>query len=262
MMSNPDHPSPISGAAAEPLHVSYESADYAPSGPRKWWAYGVLAIYLLLATSLLTSPVWVGGALGADRGQIAILALVVTVLTLCGLALLIVPVRARRHRPITRRSIVIPILASGLLIGCLVLGAGIALAQLFAPEVHESYGTDHNPRDITMWAVFIAAAAVWIAWSVVLILASRRGDPASVGMKLHRRLLAGSVLELLVAVPAHIIVRRRHDCCGGVLTGTGICLGVVVALVSFGPAALLLYHHRRNQITGADKLRLNRSPPR
>ena len=58
-------------------------------------------------------------------------------------------------------------------------------------------------------------------------------------MKLHRKLIAGSALELVVAVPSHIIVRNRGDCCGGFLTGTGICIGVVVAFISFGPSVLL-----------------------
>ena len=68
-------------------------------------------------------------------------------------------------------------------------------------------------------------------------------------MKLHRYLIAGSVLELLVAVPSHIIVRRRDECCAGLLTGTGICLGVVITLVSFGPSVLLLYYRRFKQIS-------------
>jgi hypothetical protein len=58
------------------------------------------------------------------------------------------------------------------------------------------------------------------------------------------------VLELLVAVPTHIVVRRRSDCCAGFATGLGICIGVVIMFVAFGPSILLLYYRRRKQITG------------
>ena len=57
---------------------------------------------------------------------------------------------------------------------------------------------------------------------------------------------------LLVAVPAHIVVCRRNECCAGIYTGTGICIGVAVALASLGPAVLVLYHKRRKQITGKE----------
>jgi len=96
--------------------------------------------------------------------------------------------------------------------------------------------------------VMVAAVSVWIAWSIVFFLIARQSDPASLGMRMHRSLIVGSFLELLVAVPAHIIVRQRDDCCGGILTGTGVCIGIAVALVAFGPTVLLLYFKRCRQI--------------
>jgi hypothetical protein len=67
-------------------------------------------------------------------------------------------------------------------------------------------------------------------------------------MKLHRTLIVGSVMELLVAVPTHIIVRRRPECCAGIETGIAICVGVAVMFVAFGPSVFLLYYRRRKQI--------------
>ena len=61
---------------------------------------------------------------------------------------------------------------------------------------------------------------------------------------LYKTLVAGSVLELLIAVPMHIVVRRRDECCGGVLTGLGIGIGIVVMVIALGPAVFFLFYRR------------------
>jgi hypothetical protein len=122
--------------------------------------------------------------------------------------------------------------------GCLFFGGGMAVGE-FASE----------KLDITN-QLLIAAGIIWILWSGIFIWITFSVDPAGIGMKLHRWLIAGSVLELLVAVPTHIVVRRRSDCCAGFATGLGICIGVVIMFVAFGPSILLLYYRRRKQITG------------
>jgi len=235
-MTKSDPSSPLPTDQPIPIRLEYEPPlSDIPVGPRPGWVYAVVAIYLLLLGVLLTAPFWGVWAFGADA-RIP-LAIEVSVLALAGLTLIIVPVRTVRRRPVTRRSVWFPIVGSGLLMSGLVFGGSIAFAE-FVNEKTEAFNQ-----------LLIAAGIIWIFWSGIFIWSTFSLDPAGLGMRLHRWLIAGSVLELLVAVPTHIVVRRRSDCCAGMATGLGICIGVVIMFISFGPGVLLLFHRRRKQIT-------------
>lgn len=61
-------------------------------------------------------------------------------------------------------------------------------------------------------------------------------------------LFRGSLLELLVAIPSHVIVSRRPGCFVGMFTGLGVSSGITVMLWAFGPGIILLFlrnKHRR-----------------
>ena len=72
----------------------------------------------------------------------------------------------------------------------------------------------------------------------------RKKQPKSFTSRLTRWLLQGSIVELLVAVPSHIIVRRRGDCCAPGFTFFGIATGVVIMALAFGPGLFFLFRKR------------------
>src|SRR6266403_1605780 len=85
-------------------------------------------------------------------------------------------------------------------------------------------------------------AALWVLWGILFYFYFR--NSSAVVTSLISWLLKGSVLELLIAVPCHVIVRRRHDCSAPIATSFGIATGLAIMPLSFGPSVLFLYKKR------------------
>jgi hypothetical protein len=87
---------------------------------------------------------------------------------------------------------------------------------------------------------------LWAMWCVVFYVYLR--GKTEITNRVMNWLLKGSVLELLIAVPSHVIVRRRNDCSAPVATSFGITTGIAIMLLSFGPSVLLLYKKRMDAL--------------
>jgi hypothetical protein len=94
----------------------------------------------------------------------------------------------------------------------------------------------------TGWEFLGLCAGLWVLWGVVFYLYVR--NAAQVITRAVSWLLKGSVLELLIAVPCHVIARRRGDCSAPAVTSFGIVTGIAVMLLAFGPSVLFLYKKR------------------
>jgi hypothetical protein len=149
----------------------------------------------------------------------------------------------RRLRP--RQHIAITAALTGLLTGLL---AFAAIWSLWA-------GITNKEFDLFRWpwpefeselAWYIRACvwllALWTFWGTVFYLHYRgASDTLSAAVTW---LLRGSVLELLIAVPTHVVVRLRGECSAPAVTGWGVVTGIAVMLLSFGPGILALYAKR------------------
>lgn len=142
----------------------------------------------------------------------------------------------RRFKP--RTHILVSVITTGLLMA--ILTADIVFAVGVA--VRGDKLMDGVP-DSAAWFVLIGAFAIpWMVWGIVFYRLWRDStDPVTNAVAW---LFRGSVLELLIAVPAHVIVRRRHDCSAPLATSFGITSGIAIMLISFGPSVLLLYKKR------------------
>ena len=145
-------------------------------------------------------------------------------------------------RPIRRRRLVIPIFAATCIMTLLVAGFFLAMMELL-------FGKSEPP-----WfgaAFFIITGLSWVGWGVLLFFHVREMPRYRAISRLTHIIFAGSLLELLGTVPAHLIVSRRPGCLVGMLTMLGIIAGCAVMLFSFGPMIVLLFlrpRYRREQL--------------
>jgi hypothetical protein len=84
-------------------------------------------------------------------------------------------------------------------------------------------------------------AILWAAWACVFWVYWKQGDRYTQLGKMIRGLVAGSILEIMVAVPVHIWAARQRECycCRG--TYTTLVLAGTVLIWVFGPGIILLY---------------------
>jgi len=212
----------------------------------KRWALVVVALYLLILV-VLTVPV----VLLAFAPQASVKDIIegygtlpywlwLGVMVLAQTALLVVPVRMAGRRPVTRRSLLLPIITAGLMMGALAVGAMYSL--------YEFALLDKSSNGWFWWAAIVSGVVIWGVWSVLFYRSSRGVEPSDVISRQCRLMFRGSVLELLVAVPTHIVARSRDYCCAGFGTFIGITLGISVMLFSYGPAVFFLYVERWRRV--------------
>jgi hypothetical protein len=203
--------------------------------------YLVFGAYVLLAGTVTFGPILAtiaSGSLGG-LGAAFVFALIVVV---CGGSLVVIPIRAAHDLPVTQRSIWLPLFGSAMLAAFLFCGLSVASHE-FAFG-----GKSKDGEDVAIAAFWIGLPVVWLGWSVLFGLMAFRTDPERFAGRLYKTLLAGSVLELLIAIPMHMVVRQRGYCCAGFGTGLGIGIGLLVMMVALGPAVVFLFYRRYQQV--------------
>jgi hypothetical protein len=141
---------------------------------------------------------------------------------------------ARRLKP--RASIFWPAALFGLFTAvlgfCVVTSIGVAVKG----DKFLDYFDPHVIARVLYLAIW---PVLWIGWAIVFYVRIRAAEnPLARAVSW---LLRGSILEFLIVVPCHVVVRRRDDCCAPLATSLGLCTGLAVMLIAFGPSVLLLY---------------------
>ena len=205
------------------------------------WAFWTILLYISLIMVLFIPLVWELAFLGESGTGVPLYGsgqfwLWVGVFILIQAGLLFIPVKIANDSYQPRRHVWVPILATALALSAVLIG--IIWSILCA-----IWGDDGWEAVYPLPSLGIVAVS-WLIWSIVFYRFYRNAEPRTLLQHLTTWLIRGSILELLVAVPSHIIVRRRGDCCAPGFTFFGIATGVVIMALAFGPGLFFLFRKR------------------
>jgi len=173
--------------------------------------------------------------------------------------LLLLPLNIAERRLPARRPLKTPVIVSAFFLANLCFAGLVAiLCAIFSDKVFEHFNlfaifsgganqndqSNNNSGMDTFWTAMITLLVFWLVWGIVFRRATKADEPEALLKRATRWLLRGSILELLVAVPSHVIVRRRDDCCAPIGTFWGIATGISVMLLCFGPGVFFLFVER------------------
>ena len=139
------------------------------------------------------------------------------------------------RRAATRRNLLFPIIVTALMMASLTAGVSVAIGELISAR---------PTSPALWWSALTVLILTWILVSGIFARRSRNIDAKSFIEKKVQYVFWGSVLELLVAVPAHIFVRGKDYDYAGAATFIAIAFGIAIMLFSFGPGIFFLYQER------------------
>ena len=131
----------------------------------------------------------------------------------------------------------------------MLLTTGLISLLLEFPDWWEDIMDADSP--IVIASVYITMFIIWAIWAWIFFVYWKQGDRYTQSGKMIRGLVAGTILEIMVAVPVQIWATRQRDCycCRG--SYTTLILASTVLVWAFGPGIILLYmreKHRRGKL--------------
>ena len=230
----------------------------------KRWAVLTVLVYTL-ALMLLTVPVLLIAYGPGGKGNIALHDILsifkhwgywlwLGVLVGGQALLLLLPINISERRLPARRPLKIPVIITAFFLANLFIAGVFSILcaiftdgafNLFESLDPTSIFTGHpNSQNNGLWGMILLVIAFWVIWAVIFHSFAKSDEPDALLKSATRWLLRGSILELIIAVPSHVIVRRRDDCCAPAGTFWGIATGISVMLLCFGPGVFFLFVER------------------
>jgi len=209
---------------------------------RKWGLvvtlfYGLIVIVFLVPVTLVLGSRSFPNAVSFAEFYNGAVPWICAVAVMLGAVLLLwLSVDTTQKRLEPRTHILVSALITGLLTAILTVAVVLAIGLGVWGE--NFFGFLPNSGLVVLGAFVVP----WLVWGILFYRLCR--DSSDAVTRTVKWLFRGSVLELLIAVPAHVIIRRRNECSAPVVNSFGITTGLAIMLLSFGPSVLLLYQKR------------------
>jgi hypothetical protein len=129
------------------------------------------------------------------------------------------------------------ILTAGFMAALLTSGLIACLLELLNSWEHLFDKINTNPF-IIIWSVILV---IWAIWSIIFFAYFKQGDRYSQLGKMIRGLVAGSILETIVAIPVQIWASNQRECYCARGSYTSLVFSATVLIWAFGPGIVLLY---------------------
>jgi hypothetical protein len=206
------------------------------------WAFITVLLYICLVVIIFVPLVWWVAFDGTSEIVLETFTvwqfwLVCGIITAIQALMLLFPVKTTAEAPKPQRLVWVPIVTAALLFSILVLGVVWSILMAI-------WGDDILQSNYFGWASFAFVIFCWIVWLFVFYRFYRNLEAKTLFQRITTWLIRGSIVELLVAVPSHIIVRRRDECSAPGVTYFGIAAGLVIMAVAFGPGLYFLFLQR------------------
>ena len=159
-------------------------------------------------------------------------------LLFCQFFLFHLKIKVEENRPVPKRKITWISILISLIMAILTFTAFIILFFLILGEK----GQGNNISNAFMTVILFFGS--WFFWGYFFLTKYMENFPEKFMQKTISTLIAGSALELIIAVPSHVIMRSRGDCCAPIFSYFGIVMGTTVLLFAFGPGIVFLYLKR------------------
>lgn len=168
---------------------------------------------------------------------------IAAVLLVCQYFLFNVKVSVVDKRPVPKRKITLASIFTALLMAILTFTAFIVVFLVLVGKDGPVLNNDSYQIAFNAF-LFVLFFGSWTFWAFSFLATYKENMPGEFMRKLIKRVMIGSVLELLIAIPSHIIFRNRGDCCAPIASYFGIVMGTTVLLFAFGPGIVFLYLKR------------------
>ena len=209
----------------------------------KWAFLTVLLYILLIFVLLIPAALWVFDAVSGESNDLSVALgayrfwgfwVTAGIIVLIQSLLLLFPVGKSKERPKPRKSIWVSVIVTVFLLMILLLGLTASItASIWGDDI------DEFPAAVLWILLFILGG--WAVWAFVFYRFAQADNREFFAERLMKWLIRGSIIELLVAVPCHIIVRQKDVCCAQGFTFLGIASGLVIMAMAFGPGVFFLF---------------------